>query len=157
GNASGEDNFGVDADGQDPDFGGNASGEDNFGVDADGQDPDFGGNASDEDNFGVDAVPVLNPWCVNLVLAGKEIKEVGTYTVIIPEGFFMAGDYKVDGSVFMYYVVDISSIVDTFKAENKVTVYNLNGVRILDNADVEALRGLEKGMYVINGKKVVLK
>ncbi|MDE7080730.1 MAG: hypothetical protein K2O78_03650, partial [Muribaculaceae bacterium] len=46
GNASGDDSFGVVADGQDPDFGGNASGDDNFGVVADGQDPDFGGNAS---------------------------------------------------------------------------------------------------------------
>ena len=39
----------------------------------------------------------------------------------------------------------------------KVTVYNLNGVRVLYNADRDALKALRKGIYVVNGKKVVIK
>ena len=41
--------------------------------------------------------------------------------------------------------------------ESKVTVYTLNGVKVLDNADRESLRTLKKGIYIVNGKKTVVK
>lgn len=41
--------------------------------------------------------------------------------------------------------------------EGKVTVYTLNGVKVLDNADRESLKTLKKGIYIVNGKKTVVK
>ena len=41
--------------------------------------------------------------------------------------------------------------------EGKVTVYTLNGVKVLDNADRESLNTLKKGIYIVNGKKTVVK
>ncbi|MDE5653344.1 MAG: hypothetical protein K2I48_07755 [Muribaculaceae bacterium] len=38
-----------------------------------------------------------------------------------------------------------------------VTVYDLSGVQILDNAPAEALSTLPAGLYIVNGKKVALK
>lgn len=120
---------------------------------------DFGGNASDDDNFGVTANVTLNPYMVNIVLLANPITAPGTYKVSIPNGFFAGGngEYSVEGSEFEYVVVDILSSVDMFKADSAVTVYSINGMRLLDNAPVESLRSLQKGCYVINGKKVVLK
>lgn len=35
-------------------------------------------------------------------------------------------------------------------------VYNLNGVKVLETKNVSELKGLEKGVYVVNGKKVII-
>lgn len=122
-------------------------------------DGDFGGNADDDDDFNVTANVTLNPYMVNVVLLANPIEQPGTYKVSIPTGFFAGGggDYSVEASEFEYVVVDILSSVDMFKTDSAVTVYNINGMRLLDNAPVESLRSLQKGCYVINGKKVVLK
>ena len=63
-----------------------------------------------------------------------------TYTIVIDENGVTVG-------------------VNSVLAEigTKVTVYNLNGVRVLYNADRDALKALRKGIYVVNGKKVVIK
>lgn len=36
-------------------------------------------------------------------------------------------------------------------------VYNVNGVRVLRDADASDLNGLEKGIYIVNGRKIVVK
>ena len=43
------------------------------------------------------------------------------------------------------------------EADGKVTVYNLAGERVLDNAPADMLRNLEKGIYIVNGKKQAVK
>ena len=41
-------------------------------------------------------------------------------------------------------------------AGGKVDVYTINGVSVLRNADAAAVKALKKGLYIINGKKVVI-
>lgn len=42
-------------------------------------------------------------------------------------------------------------------ANGNVTVYSADGVVILRDAPAAQLRTLEKGLYIINGKKTILK
>ena len=41
--------------------------------------------------------------------------------------------------------------------DGKVSVYNLQGVKMLDNADAASVNSLPAGLYIINGKKVVIR
>ncbi|MCH5224459.1 MAG: C10 family peptidase [Muribaculaceae bacterium] len=56
--------------------------------------------------------------------------------------------------------VTLTNAIDDLKApeqENSVTVFNLQGVKLLDKADKSALSSLAPGLYIVNGKKVYLK
>ncbi|MDE6009820.1 MAG: hypothetical protein K2F87_00035 [Muribaculaceae bacterium] len=104
---------------------------------------------------------VIKPWLVAFWLFNTDTymgeTTVGTYTLTIPDNYFKIGDFSVTGATYECKVVDSQSIVDAFKADSTVTVYNLKGMRLLDNAPASALRNLEKGCYIINGKKVIMK
>lgn len=45
----------------------------------------------------------------------------------------------------------------TAPAEDGYTVYNLQGICVLKTADADALRTLPAGLYIINGRKHVIK
>lgn len=50
-----------------------------------------------------------------------------------------------------------SGVESVWAAEGKVTAYSISGVRVLDNADPEAMKSLPAGLYIVNGKKTVIK
>ena len=47
---------------------------------------------------------------------------------------------------------DLTNIKSVAKAGEKVEVFNLSGVKVADSID-----GLQKGIYVVNGKTVMVK
>ena len=48
--------------------------------------------------------------------------------------------------------------IDAVDAENGLyNVYNYQGIRVLNNADKDAVKALPAGFYIINGKKVVIR
>lgn len=47
--------------------------------------------------------------------------------------------------------------VSSIEANNGVVVYNLNGVKILESDNAASVNTLPKGLYIVNGKKVVVK
>ena len=50
------------------------------------------------------------------------------------------------------------SAVETIDGEEEnVTVYNTQGIRLLDNAPAEELKNLPAGLYIINGKKTLIR
>lgn len=59
-----------------------------------------------------------------------------------------------------YLMTDLEAGVEELTADPSFkgvyTVYNLNGVKVLETRDASSLKNLEKGIYIINGKKVVL-
>ena len=83
----------------------------------------------------------------------------GDYEVLVPEAMFK---FEIDGKtyyspdIWLDYTVDAKSSVATInrieKADGKV--YNLKGMRVGDSNNIE---GLKKGIYVIDGKKVIIK
>lgn len=70
------------------------------------------------------------------------------------------GTYKVVVKADANIVVDLQtasgiSSVTNADANSKANVYNANGVLVLKNATLEQTAKLAKGLYIINGKKVV--
>ncbi|MBR2380732.1 MAG: hypothetical protein IKA86_07070 [Paraprevotella sp.] len=92
----------------------------------------------------------------------ETISTTGTYTVVIPEGIVVLMDdsyntigYNTDFEVT--YTVRGTGISGIFAEEGNVTVYTINGVKVIDNKPASELKNLKKGMYIINGKTVVIK
>lgn len=118
GGFAGDDNFGVDADGQDGEYGGNASGDDdNFGQDAEGQDGEYGGNASgDDDDFGQGGEGGGEDYPVNYTNSflivfpdcdDNKYKALGEYKVVIPAGLFVnAQNAEVSGIDLVYTLAE---------------------------------------------------
>lgn len=96
---------------------------------------------------------------ITLVL-DKALTENGTYSLYIPKDFFVIGeqtDIKSSLEVTYEFTIKNGSAVETVGSDNVFTVYNLEGMRILDGADEAAVRALPAGLYIINGHKVLLK
>lgn len=58
---------------------------------------------------------------------------------------------------FVFDTNEYAGIEEIIGEAANVTVYDLSGVQILDNAPAEALSTLPAGLYIVNGKKVALK
>lgn len=95
----------------------------------------------------------------------EPITAKGTYVLTIAPELFaddqwdpMFGTGSANAELTYEFTVDGSDAVAAVGVdEGKVTVYSLNGVKVLDNADRDALKTLKKGIYIVNGKKTVVK
>lgn len=96
-----------------------------------------------------------------LAFAAKEGYSIKTLTVDGTAATAEAdGTYKVVVKADANIVVDLQtasgiSSVTTADANSTANVYNANGVLVLKNATPEQTAKLAKGLYIINGKKVV--
>ena len=62
-----------------------------------------------------------------------------------------------EGKLYLYMMGENVGI-DAVDAENGLyNVYNYQGIRVLNNADKDAVNALPAGFYIVNGKKVVIK
>lgn len=89
------------------------------------------------------------------------ITEAGTYTLVIPAGNIrLDGSFNYDKELTYTFVVDPTytglDIVKQMTNNVEVKVYNMQGMLIKKGTKASALEGL-KGIYIVNGKKVVLK
>lgn len=105
-------------------------------------------------------LPVENDGMVS-VSFGKQAAK-GEYTLSIPQGAieFTATDGKkyINRPIEFNYTVDPNASVDSIEAsDGTVTVYDLLGKCVLENAPADRLLQLEKGIYVVNGKKQAIK
>lgn len=104
-----------------------------------------------------------NKWnAIDVVLADGAITADGTYTLTIPAGALYNdsdGNYSNLEDIVIVYIIGNGSGIDSIVANagGKVDVYTVNGVNVLRNADAAAVKALKKGLYIINGKKVMLK
>lgn len=93
-------------------------------------------------------------------LADGAITKVGTYTLTIPAGAII-GDSETDVNeeIVVVYTIATGDGIDNIVAQagGKVDVYTVNGTCVLRNADAAAVKALRKDLYIINGKKVMLK
>lgn len=102
-----------------------------------------------------------NKWnAVDVVLADGAITADGTYTLTIPAGALYNdsdGNYSNLEDIVIVYVISTGTGIDSIVANagGKVDVYTVNGVNVLRNADAAAVKALKKGLYIINGKKVI--
>ena len=87
----------------------------------------------------------------------------GTYILEIPTGYFIdRNGNSVEGITLKYTVKNDSGLpagIEDIIADDATnwTVYNITGVKVLDTDNAEDLNNLHKGIYIINGKKVLVK
>lgn len=104
-----------------------------------------------------DAYPDEVEWNVVHQPLDKEYSDVGSYTINYPEGYFTLGpDAKPEKAFSMTYAIGTVGVNNIFGDSKEVyNVYDFNGVQILKNGDVNAVKALPSGYYIINGKKYV--
>lgn len=83
----------------------------------------------------------------------------GQYKLVIPAGKFLLNGRELNDAIeFTFTIPGSGDGIDAAAADaEKVTVVTLNGVVVLKDADRSALKSLKKGLYIVNGRKVVLK
>lgn len=90
------------------------------------------------------------------------VTEVGDYTWIIPAESIYAvkkdGSQVVGAEMKFFWSIRNSGVAENIcENDATVTVYDMNGVCILNEAAHEELAKLPKGVYIINGKTFILK
>ena len=78
----------------------------------------------------------------------------GDYIVWLPEGFFWVGN---DQSKDIKYVIEGVVSVETIGEDANFDIYSVNGMIIKRNGNKADLKALDPGIYVVNGKKVLVK
>ena len=86
----------------------------------------------------------------------------GTYFLEIPTGYFIdRNGNSIEGITLKYTVKNDSGlgadIEDIIEENNQWIVYNMTGIKVLDTDNAEILNTLPKGIYIINGKKIIVK
>lgn len=83
-----------------------------------------------------------------------------TYILEIPSGYFIDRNGNAVDSITLRYIVknDETGIEDiTANEANRWTVYSVTGALIMDTDEAARLGSLPKGIYIVNGKKVIVK
>ena len=83
----------------------------------------------------------------------------GTYILEVPTGYFRDANSKdIEGVTLKYIVENETAIEDIIaEGENGWTVYNTAGIKVLETTEADRLEQLPDGIYIINGKKAVVK
>lgn len=90
---------------------------------------------------------------------GTPITKNGTYIIEIPDGYFVDRNSKEIEGVTLKYIVENATDIENIVVEGNTdcAVYNLTGIKVLDADNTDKLNTLPKGIYIINGKKVLVK
>ena len=87
-----------------------------------------------------------------------DVMEEGTYDLIIPATYFVINASSLNNVITASYLVTPSGVTANFIDEDSsYSVYRTNGVKVMETADKSKLNTLGKGLYIINGKKVIVK
>lgn len=78
----------------------------------------------------------------------------GNYTLHIPKGNFL-----IDGKLNKLALFDFdNTAVENIVNDNaRIKVYDLRGIQVIDNGTANELKSLEPGIYIVNGKKQVVR
>jgi hypothetical protein len=81
----------------------------------------------------------------------------GTYYFGIPARALNLGDFTNEENIMATYTVDSTSVEAIGIENGTADVYDMTGRTVLRAADADALRTLDGGLYIINGKKVIVR
>lgn len=81
----------------------------------------------------------------------------GTYYFGIPARALNLGDFTNEENIMATYTVDPTSVEAIGIENGTADVYDMTGRTVLRAADADALRTLDGGLYIINGKKVIVR
>ena len=82
----------------------------------------------------------------------------GTYILEIANGYFVDRNSKEMKGITLKYIVENETSIEDIIAneENGWIVYGINGVKVLETTDALDFQVLPKGIYIVNGTKVVI-
>lgn len=85
--------------------------------------------------------------------------KVAEYSLVMKEGAVTLDGYEESPAIDKVYTKDtVTGVFELFADESgNVTVYTVDGKVVLENVPADELRGLKKGLYIINGKKTLVK
>jgi hypothetical protein len=93
-----------------------------------------------------------------LYIEFAEITEAGKYTLVLPAGSYKVNDISGNELRFQYTIDNTDAVSSIFvNGVDSVDVYDLRGVRVLNNAKAADLRNLDSNVYIINGQKYLLR
>ena len=86
-------------------------------------------------------------------------QEIGEYNVVVGEGSVLIDGNTLNEELYFTYITTEVSLVKFAgaDADGLYRVYNINGVNVMTTGNVDDLKGLENGIYIINGKKMILR
>ncbi len=106
-----------------------------------------------------------NPTIYDLTLK-TPVSEFGTYKVVIPAASFGDGQWfetrfyeavgRTNPEIVLVYNIGSVGVDSILSSNENATVYNIQGVEVLRDADASAVKALPAGLYIINGEKVVV-
>lgn len=91
--------------------------------------------------------------------------EDGTYSILIPEAYVLIlveetmtdEIYAMNSETYLTFTVSGSNGVESNpESEGKVKVYDINGMNVINDGNADALRTLSPGVYIVNGKKILI-
>ncbi|MGN0069341.1 MAG: hypothetical protein ACI350_06385 [Prevotella sp.] len=103
------------------------------------------------------------PWNkITITLPDGPYTQDGNYSLCIPENWvydFNNPTNKVDQTFNFYWTIGTStSIADSFATEGTtVNVYTSDGIELMKNAEANRIKTLKPGLYIINGKKYIIR
>lgn len=84
-------------------------------------------------------------------------KNAGFYEVVIPDKSFFLNDEALQKASYVFHYDPNATGVANVAAGNEVyNIYSIDGRSIVRNGNKAAVDGLQKGLYIINGKKVLI-
>ena len=106
---------------------------------------------------GLTSVTAYNPTPVNLNLAFGDV-DCANCKLYVPKGsvelYKAAEGWKEFGTILP--IDESSAITETQQEQEGITVYNLQGVLVLEADDASALGTLSAGAYIVNGKTMII-
>ena len=100
----------------------------------------------------------VNDYDNALVIVFAEPLAKGTYSVYVPEGYVILGEDAINAGQSLQLIVDTTGIPGVIAdANGNYTVYNMNGSLIVKTNNFVELNRLANGLYIINGKKVMVR
>lgn len=122
------------------------------------------------DNYGWDdgevSIPTYGDYGYRVLMIDLNDLDLpnGEYLLVIPDNYviiYKEYDSFVNGEIFYSFEVkdgNISTSIEEINNEEGVYhVYNIQGINLLNTTDRNALKQLKNGLYIINGKKIIVR
>lgn len=89
-----------------------------------------------------------------------QMPEGDAILVSVPAGFIQVSDIEkgtlMNDAFTLVYSATTNGVEGIENESNNLKVYNLQGVKVLESDKASDLKNLSKGLYIVNGKKVIL-
>ena len=85
------------------------------------------------------------------------VEEGMKYSFILPGGQLQVAAEEVNPEQTFEFTVPGDAGIESLSSESPFNIYNLNGNKILNKVNNNDIRKLSPGIYIIDGKKVIVK